>query len=139
MTSREKRLMILLAMIGIGGVLFAGYQLILKPYQQYKAEQAKLILDESDKNDELLRNLQKTARLKDIQKRSLPAEQDVAKREYEAAMAHILRTAGVPTGSRLSPKIRATSAKFRSSQATGNRCLPVSDTTSGCSKSICKF
>jgi hypothetical protein len=112
MTSREKRMTVLLGIVGILFLGFAAYSLVFTPLKKYQAEQAQLEIDEATKNEELARAISQRKKLKDIQKRNLPAEITVAKREYEAAMTHIIRTAGVPPGYTIVPQDSADLGKI---------------------------
>lgn len=104
MTAREKKLLLVVALMGVLGVGYVGYEMILKPLQRNRAEQTRLLTELSDKQellDKMNRNLK---RLPAAKKRSLPADLDVAKREYEAALGYLLRSNGVPAGYTIVPK-----------------------------------
>lgn len=104
MTAREKKLLLAVGVMGVFGVAFLGYQMIVVPLQRNRAEQAKLEDDLSEKQATLDKMLADLKRLPNIKRRSLPADADVAKREYEAAISYLLRSNGVPNGFTIVPK-----------------------------------
>ncbi len=104
MTAREKKLLLVVGVMGLVGVFYAGYEMILKPMQRNRAEQAKL-MDELSEKQTLLDTMESAQkRLPTAKRRSLPADVDVAKREYEAALGYLLRSSGVPPGYTIVPK-----------------------------------
>ena len=99
MTPRERILSTL-----VGGFIVAvlagaiGYIGIYQPVKSRYAN-ATRIEDENEAKLEKLRTLQKNmARLATAQARSLPADVDVARREYEAALSRLLLESKVPRG-----------------------------------------
>lgn len=104
MSNRERKLIIVLGIMGICGLLFAAYQLVIAPLEENKTQLARLSEEYSDK-DEKLTNLRKDLRRLTIaKKRSLPSEPDVARREYEAMLTRLLRNAGIPPGYTIASK-----------------------------------
>ncbi len=104
MTSRDKKLATALGVVGVGGAGFVGHQLVVAPIQENEAEYTTLdekSLDTQSRLDDILANAKK---LSSVKKRSLPADLDVARREYEAMLGKLLRGAGVPAGFTITPK-----------------------------------
>jgi hypothetical protein len=103
-TSREKKLLIVVAVLSLKAVFYAGYSMVYKPLQRDRADQAKLMDELSEKQILLDKMARDQKRLPTAKKRSLPADVDVAKREYEAALGYLLRSNGVPAGYTIVPK-----------------------------------
>lgn len=104
MTSREKNMLAVVGVLGLCGVVFGAYQMIVVPLQQAKADAAKLSADRDDKFTAFNKMTTDLRRLANVKKRSLPADLDVARREYEANLSYLLRNAGVPSGFTIVPK-----------------------------------
>ncbi len=104
MTAREKKLLAIVGVMGLLGVVYAGYEMIFKPIQRNRAEMTKLEDELSDKQRVLDKMVLDQKRLPIAKRRSLPADVDVAKREYEAALGYLLRSNGVPPGYTIVPK-----------------------------------
>jgi hypothetical protein len=103
-TAREKKLLMVVAVLGLVGVFYAGYSMVYKPLQRDRADQAKLMDDLAEKQLLLDKMERDQKRLPTAKRRSLPADVDVAKREYEAAIGYLLRSNGVPAGYTIVPK-----------------------------------
>lgn len=104
MSTREKRMLLFLGVLGLAGVLFGAYQLIWLPLKQAQADETRLIDEKGKKDDEVDRLRADLKRLPAAKKRSLPADIDVARREYEATLSYMLNEAGVPKGYTIVPK-----------------------------------
>lgn len=97
MTSRETVLAILLGgFLALGGGGLVGYIFVLSPLQDKWAQAEALRIENSDKGAELARVRRGAPRLAVAIRRSLPADTDVARQEYEAAITRLLREAKVP-------------------------------------------
>lgn len=97
MTAREQRLagvlgaFLAVAVVGGGGYVFVWAPLALKNRQA-----ADLEAENDDKALNLARLRKELPRLQTAVKRSLPADVDLARQEYDAAIARILREARIP-------------------------------------------
>jgi hypothetical protein len=94
-----------LGVLGLFGLGLAAYTLVYQPLQKHKRDQAKLEDDRHEKQEQLVKVMRDLKRVETVKKRSLPADPDVAKREYEAALGYILRSSGVPAGYTIVPKV----------------------------------
>jgi hypothetical protein len=103
-TAREKKLLMVVAVLGLLGVGYGTFQMVVKPLQRNRADQAKLMEEYEEKDAQINKMLADLKRLPTAKKRSLPADLDVAKREYEAALSYLLRSNGVPAGFTIVPK-----------------------------------
>jgi hypothetical protein len=100
MFTREK----LLTLGLIGFLLFAvvgvvGYFFVWSPIETMTAEADKLSIENSDKQLKLAQITKDMPRLKTAIRRSLPANIEVARPEYDAAINRVLREAKVPAAS----------------------------------------
>jgi hypothetical protein len=104
MTDRERKLMLGLGVLAAGGVAAGAYTLVLDPIQANDKLYADL-QDQLSAKESQVTALQKAAvRLKTVAKRSLPANPDDARREYEAALGRLMVEADVPHGYTITPK-----------------------------------
>jgi hypothetical protein len=104
MNQRERRLLMVLGVILLGGAAFAGYSLILGPIEELKAE-AERVQDEIASKDAILTKLRADqVRVDAAKKRSLPANMDRARVEYGLMMHKLLRDAGAPVGFSVTPR-----------------------------------
>ena len=100
MTTRERRIA-----AGAGGfvvLLAAGavaYLAVWSPLQDKRRQAEQLLTETGDKQVKLAKIRKDMARLDVALKRSLPADVDVARLEYDAAITKLLRDAKVPTAS----------------------------------------
>ena len=104
MSNRERKLILALGIMGIGGLLFAAYQLVIAPLEENRVQLAKLSEERSEKEEKLSTLRKDLKRLTIAKKRSLPSEPDVARREYEAMLTRLLRNAGIPPGYTIASK-----------------------------------
>lgn len=95
MSTRERKLVMLLAVFGLFGLLFGAYQLVWQPIQDGKKKLAELRDDLGEKQEKLEKYQKDRRRLDAAKKRSLPANPEDARREYEAVLGRLLRSAGV--------------------------------------------
>ena len=104
MTSRERRMVVVLGVFGLIGTAAAAYGLILAPIEDQRAAarrlEDELTAKEADR-DKLYKEL---ARAEVAKRRSLPADPDTARVEYDAMMRRLLRAAHVPAGFTVAPK-----------------------------------
>ncbi len=97
MTARERRLAgVLGAFITVAVVGGGGYLLVWAPLVLKNQEAARLEAENEDKEFQLVRLRKDLPRLQTAVKRSLPADVDAARQEYDAAIARILREAKIP-------------------------------------------
>ena len=104
MTAREKKLLGIVGVLGLIALGYAAYSMVLNPIQRDRAEQTRLLEEYAEKDEQLNKMIADLKRLPTAKKRSLPADIDVAKREYEAALSYLLRSNGVPAGFTIVPK-----------------------------------
>lgn len=98
MTTRERGMAVILGflVLAVGGG-FAGYQFALKPMRSKDAS-IESIRREITKNEDRLFQTQQDLKRMDVLKRiSLPANVDVASREYGAELARLLRSSEFPS------------------------------------------
>jgi hypothetical protein len=88
----------------VGGLAAAAYGLVISPLDDLKSEAAKAEQEIATKK-EIVDKLKKDEdRLKVIEQRSLPADVDTARNEYQAMMQRLLKQARVPSGYTITPK-----------------------------------
>ncbi|QEL18803.1 hypothetical protein [Limnoglobus roseus] len=104
MSTREKRMLLVVGVLGLVGLIFGVYQMILVPLQESRAEFNRLSGEQGEKSTALDLMRFDLKRLPAAKKRSLPADLDVAKREYEATLSFLMRDSGVPAGYTIVPK-----------------------------------
>jgi hypothetical protein len=105
MTTRERTLAIaLLGLIFVAGGAFAGYTMVYSPIQGNDVAAAKLGKEIEELKGKKNKLLQDRAKLVLAQKRSLPADEHVAKQQYYAALDRMLREAKVPLGFTITPR-----------------------------------
>ena len=99
MSSRERNLAIVLSaliVLGVGGTL--GYLFIYQPIQSKAAAAAKLQQEIDDLQEKAKKARADAPRLSATRRRSLPADENLARREYTEVMSRLLRQASVPPG-----------------------------------------
>ena len=97
MNSRERNLAIILGgFIVVAIVAVVGYLAVYLPIASLNQDIANIDKEISDKDAKLVHVQKDMKRVEPTLKRSLPAEPDVARQEYDAAMNRILREAKVP-------------------------------------------
>lgn len=97
MTPREKRLAVLLSLlIALFVVVGGGYLGVYQPLTESWAAAERLDQEIGDRKDKLLKAAKDRPRLERTLKRSLPADHDTARQEYDAAINKLLRDAKVP-------------------------------------------
>lgn len=102
MTARERNLAILLiGLILLGGGGAAGYLFAYQPIQEKKAAAASLDAEIGKLKEKLGQVKKDRVRLDEAKKRSLPANPELAQREYEGMMSRLLLQAKVPPGFRV--------------------------------------
>ncbi len=112
MTSREQTLALLL----IGAVVLSvgalgGYFFVLQPLQSNRNEQDKLNAEIDKLQAEERAQAISAKKLAAARVRSLPADADLAKREYVVALERLLETSGAPKGYTITPKVTDNSAR----------------------------
>ena len=107
MTPRENRLAILVGtLIAVFVIVGGGYLFVWVPLTDKARIAEALELENTEKDGKLRQILKDMPRLQTSIKRSLPADADVAKQEYDAAINRILRDAKVPTNAfSVKPKV----------------------------------
>lgn len=102
MTARERNLAILLiGLILLGGGGAAGYLFAYQPIQEKKAAAAALDTEIGKLKAKMAQVKKDRVRLGEAKKRSLPANPELAQREYEGMMSRLLLQAKVPPGFRV--------------------------------------
>jgi hypothetical protein len=97
MSARERNLAIMLiALIVLFGSAAAGYALVYLPIAQKNTAAAKLDEEIEKKEQELAKALAEQKRLAVLNRRSLPPDQSIARREYGEIMSRLLQQAKVP-------------------------------------------
>lgn len=105
MTTRERMLAILLfGLILLAGGGAAGYMLVWEPIQQKNAAAAKLEQEVDELQFKMLKQAKDAPRLAQARLRSLPADENLARREYTEMMSRLLRQANVPPGFKITEK-----------------------------------
>jgi hypothetical protein len=99
MSSREITLAILLSvLIAVGGGGGAGYMLVYAPIQEKKQATAQLTKEVEELRTKVDKARADGKRLALAKRRSLPADENLARREYTEVMFRLLRRANVPLG-----------------------------------------
>ena len=112
MTSRERTLaLVLIGAVALTVVVIGGYLFVWQPIQDNAAEQAKLDDEIKKLTTEAQAQAASAKRLAVARTRSLPADADLAKREYVVALERLLETAGAPKGYTISLKASDNSAR----------------------------
>lgn len=97
MTPRERRLAILLTvLIVVGGFGGGGYFLVYQPLSERYAAAEQLDHEIADREARLQKAYKDKPRLDRTLKRSLPADQDTARQEYDAALNRLIKDSRVP-------------------------------------------
>jgi len=112
MTSREQTLAIVLlgaVALTVGGA--GGYMFIWQPLQQQGDAKEKLAKEITDLNDQLQAQAKKEDQLQSARVRSLPADEELARRAYPMALGQLAESAGVPRGYTITPKTADSSAR----------------------------
>lgn len=105
MSAKEKILSAVLGVLIFAGVVGAGgYFGIYRPVQSRDDRVVQLEDETVEKQGKLVKLQKDMARLADAKARSLPADPDVARHEYTAALSQLLQDANVPRGYTLRPK-----------------------------------
>ena len=110
MTTREKKLSVATAVVGLLAVVVGGYLFVWQPLVDAERQEFELALDIKAQNDLLFDIEKDRGRLTDALKRSLPADVDAAAREYEAVMSKLLNDADVQASTR-TLKLRSVEVK----------------------------
>lgn len=104
----NKREQLLAGVLGVVIFLFVagfgGYVGFYLPIQTRNTNAAAIETDVAEKQDKLFALKKNLPRLADAKKRSLPADADLARQEYEAAIGRLLTEAKVPKGYSYKPK-----------------------------------
>ena len=115
MSNRERFLAITLIgliLVGVGGI--GGYMLVYLPIQQKHVAADQLQADIFKLDGQAAKMRKEMPRLGEIKRRSLPPDENLARREYAVMMDRILRQANVPPGFSITPVASKTSADTRS-------------------------
>ncbi len=121
MTSRENRLAILVgALIAVFVIVVGGYIFVWVPLTDKARIAEALELENAEKDGKLRQILKDMPRLQTSIKRSLPADADVAKQEYDAAINRILRDSKVPANA-FSVKPKAVDGKAAPELVVGSK------------------
>ncbi|QJW97185.1 hypothetical protein [Frigoriglobus tundricola] len=105
MTSREQTLAIVLLgaiALTVGGA--GGYMFVWQPLQQQQAAEEKLTKEIAELNDQLAVQTKKEKQLQSARVRSLPANEELARRAYPMALGQLAEAAGVPKPYSVLPK-----------------------------------
>lgn len=105
MNKREQLLAIVLGgviLVAVAG--FGGYVGFYLPIQTRHTNAAAIEKEVAEKETKLAKLKKDMPRLADAKKRSLPADADLARQEYEAAIGRLLMEAKVPKGYSFKPK-----------------------------------
>lgn len=104
MNTRDRFLtVVLVALIAVGAAGAAGYLLVYEPIQQKNGEAARLATEVADLQAKRDKFVKDRRRLDDLKRRSLPADEPLAKHEYNDLLARLLRRAGIPAGFTVTP------------------------------------
>jgi len=115
MTTRERnRAALLIGLILLGTAAAAGYAFVYDPLQEKAAAAAKLEQEVAEAEGKLAAARLEAPRLAAAKRRSLPADENLARREYNEALSRLLRRANVPLGYKVTE---------RTSNATGTPLL----------------
>jgi hypothetical protein len=113
--------MILLAAIVLGGGGFLLHLLYLKPMTEKENAAAKLQKDIDEKNERIDQVMAERARLERWKAQSLPADKDLAMREYEKYLSDLFRKSGFTSaaGLTITPKSSANDKSAASTSTKG--------------------
>jgi hypothetical protein len=100
MSTRERALaLIVLPVLVVGGLAFLGWYFVLSPYYA-RAKALKTLENEvAGQKEKVLEARKKQAQLERWKKQSLPADADLARREYEKYLSDLFREADFASGS----------------------------------------
>jgi hypothetical protein len=105
MNSREQTLaIILIGAIGVSVAGASGYFLVYQPLTKAREQEATLTTETQDLEKQLREQQSALVRLRTARARSLPADGELAKREYVVALERMMESAGVPKGFTVTPK-----------------------------------
>jgi hypothetical protein len=104
MNSRERTLILLLGVVGLMAVAGAAYLLVLSPIEEARADADRLETELSEKQARLNKLRKDKPKMEAAKKRSLPADPDTARVEYQAMLRKLLTQAGAPAGFTITPK-----------------------------------
>ncbi len=105
MTPRERILAVVLGGFVVAAVAgFGGYTLFYSPIQARQRTADAFQKEIADRQDRLTKLKRDLPRLAEAKRRSLPADPDLARREYEAVLGRTLRAARVPAGATVTPR-----------------------------------
>ncbi len=122
MSNREQVLaivLIALILLGVGGA--GGYMLVYQPIQQKHAMADQLEADILKLDGEAGKQRRDLVRLGQIKRRSLPPDEELARREYAGMMVRLLNQANVPPGFSVTPISMRTSADRSIPQLAGKK------------------
>ncbi len=106
MSTRERTMaIVLLALLLVGGGGVGGYLFILQPIQQKQTAVANLETEVEKLRGKVTAIRQNAKRLAEARRRSLPADENLARREYTEMMVRLLRQADLHTGISVQPKL----------------------------------
>lgn len=104
MNTRDRFLAVLLiALIGVGVAGAAGYLLVYEPIQEKTAAAATLDKEVADLTAQWNKFTRDRKRLDEVKRRSLPADEPLAKQEYNDMLIRLVRRAGIPPGFTVTP------------------------------------
>lgn len=104
MNTRDRFLAVLLiALIGVGVAGAAGYLLVYEPVQEKTAAAATLDKEVADLTAQWNKFTRDRKRLDEVKRRSLPADEPLAKQEYNDMLIRLVRRAGIPPGFTVTP------------------------------------
>ena len=104
MNNREKKMVYALSALFVGGLFVAAYMLVYVPIEDSYAEVDRLETEMSKREPVLNKQGADAKRVEAAKKRSLPADEDTARVQYNAMLSKLLARAGVPPGFTVNPQ-----------------------------------